>query len=92
MSSLYDPRYHLHLGYYENKYDFEAIAYKQKENNIWDIFFDFKMYMLALPAEYSKQSYENHGVHIFSIRTEDLDYNLGTSEFTKWLIQQKIVN
>ncbi|WP_230203693.1 DUF3986 family protein [Bacillus massiliigorillae] len=30
MDILYDSRYHLHLGFYEDNYDFESIALKRQ--------------------------------------------------------------
>ncbi|MDP7981533.1 DUF3986 family protein [Bacillus sp. WLY-B-L8] len=91
MNSIYDSKYHLHLGYYEQGNDFEAIAYKKNQTNIWDVFFDFEMYNLKIPEKYKDQYYEKYGVKIFSICTDDLDYTLGSNEFKKWLIQLKII-
>lgn len=91
MNSIYDSKYHLHLGYYEQGYDFEAIAYKKNQTNTWDVFFDFESYNLKIPEKYKEQYYEKYGVKIFSLHTNDLDYTLGSSELKKWLIQQKII-
>ena len=44
MDKVYDERYHLHLGYYENNCDYESVAFKRKTEDIWDIYFDFKQY------------------------------------------------
>ena len=44
MEYLYDDKYHLHLGYYEDNCDYESIAFKRQSEDIWDIFFDFKGY------------------------------------------------
>jgi hypothetical protein len=46
MDVLYDDKYHLHLGYYEDNCDYESIAFKRQSEDIWDIFFDFKEYFL----------------------------------------------
>jgi len=35
---LYDDRYHLDLGYYQNGFDIEAIAFKRQSEKIWEIF------------------------------------------------------
>lgn len=41
MDILYDDKYHLHLGYYEDNCDFESIALLRHYQDILDIFFDF---------------------------------------------------
>ena len=43
MEKVYDDRYHLHLGYYEDNRDYESVAFKRKTEDKWDIFFDFKL-------------------------------------------------
>ena len=37
MDIMYDGKYHLHLGYYENNCDFECVAFKRQLEDIWDI-------------------------------------------------------
>ncbi|TWE08005.1 uncharacterized protein DUF3986 [Neobacillus bataviensis] len=41
MDILYDDKYHLYSGYYENNFNYEAIAFKRQLEDVWDIFFDF---------------------------------------------------
>ncbi|WJQ11910.1 DUF3986 family protein [Geobacillus stearothermophilus] len=36
----FDPNQHLHLGYYENNVDLEAVAYKIQNENKWVVFLD----------------------------------------------------
>ena len=37
MDKVYDDRYHLHLGYYEDNCDYESVAFKRQTEDIWDI-------------------------------------------------------
>ena len=70
----YDSRYHLHLGYYENSHDLEAVALKQENEAVWDVFFNCN----------DEQS-DEFGTRIFSITQDDLDYGTGSSLFARWL-------
>ncbi|KZZ84418.1 MULTISPECIES: DUF3986 family protein [Bacillaceae] len=88
---LYDDRYHLHLGYYKNGFDLEAIAYKRQSQEIWDIFFDFEQYDLKNPVQDSELSFEHFGTRIFSVEMKELDYDYGAKQFEQWLYSQKIV-
>ncbi|MFB5164656.1 DUF3986 family protein [Parageobacillus toebii] len=38
ISVKFDPNQHLHLGYYENNVDLEAVAYKIQNENKWVVF------------------------------------------------------
>lgn len=90
MDTLYDDRYHLHLGYYENNSDFECVAFKRSSEDIWDIFFDFKSYGLEIKRDDALSSNE-FGVKIFSIPTKNLDYNLAAKEYEHWLSSNKLI-
>lgn len=86
---LYDERYHLHLGYYKNGFDLEAIAFKRQSDSIWDIFFDFDQYGLKKPVEETEST--EFGIRIFSVETEELDYKDGTKQFEEWLSSQRVI-
>lgn len=89
MKTLYDDKYHLHLGYYENGFDIESIAFKRQSQGIWDIFFDFEQYGLKTPV--TATQLEGFGVRIFSIEIDELDYNDGAKQFEQWLSNQSII-
>jgi hypothetical protein len=91
MDILYDNRYHLHLGYYENNCDFESVAFKRQSEDIWDIFFDFKQYGLKNIASENELSSDGFGTRIFSIYTKDLNYDIGVKRFEQWLSLHKII-
>jgi len=60
---------HIHIGYYENGHDVEAIAFQDQSTNSWDMFFndsyDPGLFGLNVPRD-------NHfGVKIFSEMNED---------------------
>ncbi|USK33430.1 DUF3986 family protein [Bacillus sp. F19] len=91
MDILYDDKYHLHLGYYKNDFDYESIAYKRQSEDVWDIFFDFKQYGLKNTAQVNELTLEGFGTRIFSISGNDLNYDIGVQKFEKWLSIQKII-
>ena len=90
LKTIYDDRYHLHLGYYENGFDIEAIAFKRKSQGIWDIFFDFEQYGLKAPVPATKL--KGFGVRIFSIDVEEFDYNDVAKRFEQWLLNHRIIS
>ncbi|MGO5005149.1 DUF3986 family protein [Bacillus wiedmannii] len=82
---------HLHLGYYEDGHDIEAIAYKRTDKDIWDIFLDFDHYKISLNRDnYEYKEYD--GYKILSLSTHDLDYDYGVLQFTKWLLENKVLH
>ncbi|MDQ0229037.1 DUF3986 family protein [Metabacillus malikii] len=87
---VYDDRYHLHIGYYENGHDIEAIALKRLNEDIWDIFFDFEFYGFQVPTEKSERL-EYFGIKIFSIENEELDYFDGARKFEQWLLTNNLL-
>jgi hypothetical protein len=50
MDNIYEGL-HLHLGYYQERHDLEAIAFKRKEIHTWDIYFDSDQYNLPIAKE-----------------------------------------
>ncbi|WP_226665253.1 DUF3986 family protein [Metabacillus litoralis] len=90
MSEKYDPRYHLHLGYYEDSYDLESIAFKIQSQDVWDIFFDFKFYNLVNQKQ-NQVEHEDFGTKILSIDCHDLSYDDGVKMFKEWLIEQGFI-
>ncbi|XQY90163.1 DUF3986 family protein [Metabacillus sp. HB246100] len=86
---IYDDKYHLHIGYYEDGFDLQAVAFKRQSQDIWDIFFDFEQYDFNNTV--SKTVLKGFGYHIFSIETEDLDYQYGALVFEQWLFNQRLV-
>ena len=87
----YDENYHLHLGYYENNFDFECVAFKRKSEDVWDVFFDFKHYGFTNLIPENALSIDGYGSRIFFINTEELAYDLGAEQFEKWLSLQKLI-
>ncbi|WP_226528759.1 DUF3986 family protein [Metabacillus niabensis] len=91
MDILYDDRYHLHLGYYGNNFDYESIALKRKLEDVWDIFFDFKQYRLRDISPENELSLDGFGKRIFSIHNKELTYDIGAQKFEQWLSLHKII-
>lgn len=88
---FYDDKYHLHLGYYEDKCDYESIALKRQYEDVWDIFFDFKQYGLKSLTPEKELTLDPFGTRILSICNQELDYNFGAQKFKQWLSLNKLI-
>jgi hypothetical protein len=91
MDILYDDKYHLHLGYYEDNCDYESIAFKRQSEDIWDIFFDFKGYGIKSITPANELTLEPFGTRIFSIYNKKINYDTGVQQFRQWLYINKII-
>jgi Protein of unknown function (DUF3986) len=91
MDILYDNKYHLHLGFYEDNCDYESIAFKRQSKDIWDIFFDFKGYGIKNITPESGLTLEPFGTRIFSIYNKEIEYDNGVQQFKQWLSINKII-
>ena len=67
MIHMYDNRYHLHIGYYENNYDIECVALKRKSEEVWDVFFDFDNFGYQSLIPENAIFIEGYGNRIFSV-------------------------
>jgi aminopeptidase N len=91
MNFVYDIRYHLHLGYYEERFDYEATAYKRKSEDIWDIFFDLEHYKIENLTLNQEDYMKDMGYKILSLEIEDLDYDYGVKQFERWLLDNQLI-
>lgn len=91
MDILYDDKYHLHLGYYEDNYEYESIAFKRQSEDIWDIFFDFKGYGIQNITTENELTLEPFGTRIFSIHNKKIDCDIGIQQFKHWLSINKLI-
>ncbi|MEH7255736.1 DUF3986 family protein [Neobacillus niacini] len=91
MDILYDNKYHLHLGFYEDNCDYESIAFKRQSKDIWDIFFDFKGYGIKNITPESELTLGPFGTRIFSIYNKEIEYDNGVQQFKQWLSINKII-
>jgi Protein of unknown function (DUF3986) len=91
MEIVYDDKYHLHIGYYENNLDYESVAYKRLSEDVWDIFFDFKQYGIKNTTQENELTLMGIGTKIFSIHDKYLNYDFGVKQFEKWLTLHKII-
>jgi hypothetical protein len=89
---IFDDRYHLHVGYYKNQKDLEAIFLKVKDQNIWCMFLENDFYKLNLSEE-EYPAIKNFGllIGIYLIESEDLSVEQGSELFEKFLYDQNIV-
>ncbi|WP_338471636.1 DUF3986 family protein [Niallia sp. XMNu-256] len=86
---MYDNRYHLHIGYYENNNDVECVALKRQFEDVWDVFFDFEHYGYRIPE--NTLSIEGYGSRIFSIFVKEIDYDASVKKFEYWLFDQGLI-
>lgn len=88
----FDPNQHLHIGYYEDNVDLEAVAYKIMNENKWVIFLDNEQdTTLVNKLLKPNDLYENYGYKIFTIGTDVLTYEVGSIHFENWLKVNKII-
>ncbi|WP_273124604.1 DUF3986 family protein [Bacillus weihaiensis] len=89
---IFDDRYHLHVGYYEDQQDLEAIFLKVKDQKIWCMFFENSFYKCNL-AEEHYPSIEGFGllVGIYSIESEDLSVDQGSKLFKTFLDNNNLI-
>ncbi|PYZ96640.1 hypothetical protein CR205_13130 [Alteribacter lacisalsi] len=85
MDISYDDKHHLHLGYYEDNCDYEAIAFKRQLEDVWDIFFDFQGYGFKNITPKDELTLDLFGTRIFSIDNKEIDYNTGVQRLEQWL-------
>ncbi|KAA0566605.1 DUF3986 family protein [Bacillus sp. CH30_1T] len=88
---IFDDRYHLHVGYYKNQKDLEAIFLKVKDQNIWCMFLENDFYKLNLSEEYPAIKDFGLLIGIYLIESEDLSVEQGSELFEKFLNDQNIV-
>lgn len=81
---VYDETQHLHIGYYENGLDFEAVGLKQVENDVWDIYFNFLEHNLDEPS-INFHKVEPFGCKILSISKIDLSSEEAAEYFKIWI-------
>lgn len=67
MAVLYDDKYHMHFGYYEENCDYESIAFKRQSEEVWDVFFDYKGYGINNITPENELTIQPYGTRIFSI-------------------------
>ncbi|MGM9988248.1 MAG: DUF3986 family protein [Bacillaceae bacterium] len=92
MSLSYDKTCHWHIGYYSEQVDFEAIAYKYEDKDIWDVFFEFEEYGLVVPEKYKDCFFEHYGYMVFSFYgTREVKEEIGMAVFEKWLRENGIL-
>lgn len=78
----YDEDAHVHLGYYEDGHDFEAIALKVSEEKAWHVFFAFAQYGLGIPHSLKRARHEpEFGTLIFTTSSG----TRAQKEFTRWV-------
>ncbi|AKU27433.1 hypothetical protein AVP43_00144 [Geobacillus stearothermophilus] len=82
----FDPNQHLHLGYYENNVDLEAVAYKIQNENKWVVFLDNEQDTTLVKKILDKYDFhEKYGYKIFTVDADDLSYEVGSKLFEEWL-------
>lgn len=89
---LFDERYHLHVGYYENSKDIEAILLKVKDENIWCMFIENDYYQLKI----SKKDYpslDTFGllIGIFNESTGEMSFEKGSELLKTFLRNENLI-
>ncbi|WP_044895236.1 DUF3986 family protein [Bacillus alveayuensis] len=88
----FDSNQHLHLGYYENNVDLEAVAYKIQNENKWVVFLDHEQDTTLVQKILNQYNYhEKYGYKIFTIDADDLSYEAGNKLFEALLKTNNII-
>lgn len=87
----FDDRYHLHVGYYENGKDVEAIFMKEQDTNKWFLFFDNTYYNTSIDNnEYHFFEGFGHLVKEYTLE-EELTFELGSQLLKNFLLEKSII-
>lgn len=82
----FDERFHLHVGYYENNYELEAIFLKQQDQDVWYLFFENEVYHLKLPKEeYSESTDFGTLIGKYTVTEDDMTFEFGSLLFKQFL-------
>ncbi|WAA13155.1 DUF3986 family protein [Fervidibacillus halotolerans] len=88
----FDSTVHLHIGYYEDSVDLEAIAYKLLNEDKWIVFLnDDQDVSLLEGVLHQYDYYDQLGYRIFDIQTKDLTYERGSKLFKDWLKSRNVI-
>ncbi|WP_113929468.1 DUF3986 family protein [Bacillus sp. P14.5] len=88
----FESHQHLHIGYYENGFDLEAVAYKIQGVDKWVVFLDAEQDLSIFKGvleEHNKNV--SFGYEIFTVNTDDLSYESGQVRLMDWLRQLYII-
>lgn len=92
MDYEYDDSVHLHLDYFGTECDMESIAYKRKNEDVWDVYFNFGAYGLQKDEiETGKFMDEYAGHYVFSVHAHDLSWEFGSAQFEEWVLRNQLV-
>ncbi|GGE72649.1 DUF3986 family protein [Priestia taiwanensis] len=82
----FDSSMHLHVGYYENGMDVEAIGYTIQDKDTWVFFFESNQ-ELPFPYEW----FHTFGYKIFTINADNISYEIGCKRFEEWLKENNMI-
>ena len=92
MEYEYDDSVHLHLDYFGTECDMESIAYKRKNEDVWDVYFNFGVYGIQKDdVELGRFMDEYAGYYVFSVHARDLSWEFGSAQFEEWVLKNRIV-
>uniref|UniRef100_UPI00402A6B2C DUF3986 family protein n=1 Tax=Bacillus sp. DX2.2 TaxID=3073452 RepID=UPI00402A6B2C len=90
----YETQQHMHIGYYEDGYNLEVIAYKKTDKLIWDVFIE--EYEAGFLYEYASKHklgeyLAGYGRKIYSLDDKDTTEEQSRLIFEKWLKTNNII-
>jgi hypothetical protein len=88
---IFDDRYHLHVGYYEEGHDLEAIFMKVQNEDKWCMFFDQEHYKTSINLN-EFEYYKGFGLLVREYFINgDLSFESGSKFFKDFLLDNKII-
>ncbi|HHT7154574.1 hypothetical protein BK718_35460 [Bacillus thuringiensis serovar andalousiensis] len=92
MEYEYDDSVHLHLDYFGTECDMESIAYKRKNEDVWDVYFNFGVYGIQKgDVELGRFMDGYAGYYVFCVHARDLSWEFGSAQFEEWVLKNRIV-
>ncbi|MED0761468.1 DUF3986 family protein [Aneurinibacillus thermoaerophilus] len=92
MSDQYDHNIHLHIGYQDENYDIEVIAFKKKDADIWDVYINFEENSILVNKSLTNSpKIDPFGYYAFSIIQKDISYEEGSIKLKEWLLKNQII-
>lgn len=86
---IFDDRYHLHVGYYEDGHDLEAIFMKVQNEDKWCMFFDHEQYKTPI-NHHEFQFYKGFGL-LVKVYHGDVAFENGSKLFKDFLLDKGII-
>lgn len=92
MEYEYDDSVYLYFDYFGIECDMELIVYKRKNEDVWDVYFNFGVYGIQKDdVELGRFMDEYVGYYVFFVYVCDFSWEFGSVQFEEWVLKNWIV-